>query len=180
MFRIRFRKGLAAIADVAAADEVAGLLIVASRPLLCTRLNNAIVLAGRLDHPLPFPDEQVERLFDVNVLSRRARHDRHKGMPVIGGRNDDGVNVLVFEQLSKVANLLRARTAGGGALLQTRLVHVAQRDQVADVLERLPQGVHLQLFDLLAHALALSDQLSALSSQRSAVSFPESGLHGSG
>jgi hypothetical protein len=65
-------------------------------------LHDAVVLAGGLDHLAAFPDIVGNGLFDVYVLARLAGPDRHERMPVVGGRRGNGVDFLVFEQLTDV------------------------------------------------------------------------------
>ena len=56
-------------AEAALADEFAGRAIGLHRPLLRAHLENALVLAGRIDQHAAFGDVERKRLFRVNVLA---------------------------------------------------------------------------------------------------------------
>ena len=86
------------LADVAALDQLARLLVVRPRPLLGADLDDPLVPPGDVDHPPPLADEQAQRLLDVHVLARRAGHHGHQGVPVVGRRDDHRVDVAVVEQ----------------------------------------------------------------------------------
>src|SRR5260370_35619534 len=77
------------LADVPGAQDIARLLEVLTAPLLGADLHDAFVALSRDCDPAAFPNEQGERLLDVNVLARGAREDRHQRMPVIGSANDN-------------------------------------------------------------------------------------------
>src|SRR5207253_10587248 len=62
-------------------------------------LDDAVVLAGRLERDRAFMDVVAGRLLDVDVLAGLAGPDRHEGVPVVGRRDGDGVKVLVVERL---------------------------------------------------------------------------------
>src|SRR5437588_9978570 len=64
------------LADAAAADQFAGLAESVFRALLAAGLEDAVVLADRVDHQLGLTDGEGERLLAVNVLAGFARFDR--------------------------------------------------------------------------------------------------------
>jgi hypothetical protein len=80
--------------------------------LLAPRLHDTVVPLGGGDHCPTFGDRQAERLFDVDVFARLASVDGGQGMPVIGRRDDNGVDVLAIEQPAIVAVAV-TRAAGG-------------------------------------------------------------------
>ena len=65
-------------------------------------LEDALVLAHRLDHQPAFADRQAHRLFGIDVLAGLAGVDADQGPPVVGRGGDDGVNVLAIQQLAVV------------------------------------------------------------------------------
>src|SRR5262245_62551539 len=93
---------VADLADVAAADQLDALFILLARTLLRAALHDAFVMLRGLDHPAAFADEERHRLFDVNVLARGASQNRQQRMPVVGSRNDNGVNVFAVIHPAKI------------------------------------------------------------------------------
>ncbi len=86
---------------------------------------------GGFDSDKPsFGDGMRERLFAVNVLAHPQRHDRGLRMTVIGGADDDGIEVFGFlDHLAEVVEL-------GGAWIffsdraEQAIVDVAEGDDV--------------------------------------------------
>ena len=85
------------LADVAGLQQLARVLVVQAGALLRAHLHDAVVAARHVGHPAAFPDENGERLLDVDVLAGGAGHHGHQGVPVIGSADDDGLQVLVVE-----------------------------------------------------------------------------------
>ena len=86
---------------------------------------------GRVLNRKRFVEPPGHRLLDVHVLTRRERIDAHRAVPVIGCGHDDGVDVLVLEQLAIVGVRLTLRAFGGHLRLAARrLPHVAHRNHV--------------------------------------------------
>src|SRR4030095_5079810 len=97
---------VANLTDVAVADQLDALFVLLSRTLLRAALYDAFVMLRGVGHPAAFADEERHRLFDVNVLARAARQYRQQRMPVVGSRNDHGVNVLAVEHPAKILEAL--------------------------------------------------------------------------
>ena len=97
------------LADLTAANEFARAGVVGGRALLGADLDDAVVAASGVEHPAALFDEEREGLFDVNVFARAAGHHGHKGVPVVRRRDNEGVDVFVFEKLPEVV------VTGGGA-----------------------------------------------------------------
>ena len=100
-------------------------------PLLRPHLDDAVVAAGGVDHHAPFADRQRERLLDVDVLAGLARHDGRDRVPVIGGADDDGVDVLAIEHTPEIARRERRRLVvilldAIGGLRDLLIVYIAQ------------------------------------------------------
>ena len=87
----------------AGANQLAGPLIMGPGTLLRADLDHSLVSPRRRNHPAPFAHEQRQRLFHIHVFSRRAGQHRHQCMPVVGRRDDHGIDIFVLEQLSEVA-----------------------------------------------------------------------------
>ena len=68
-----------------------------SRALLRADLNDAIGSLRRVGHPAPFLDEKRERLLDINILAGLASEHRQQGVPVVGSRDDDGVDIFTIK-----------------------------------------------------------------------------------
>ena len=83
-------------------DQFLAFLIVRAASLLRADLHDASVLLRDLGQPAAFPHEHAQRLFDIHVLAGGARHHRHQAVPMIGRGDDDGLHVLVVEQLAEV------------------------------------------------------------------------------
>ena len=65
-------------------------------------LDDAVVLAGRLDHGAAFLDGEADGLLDIDVLAGLAGPDGLQSVPVIRRGDGDGVDVLVLNQLAEV------------------------------------------------------------------------------
>ncbi len=71
---------------------------------LAADLEHAPRLADDVDNLLALVDRVRERLLDVSVLPGLQRLDRHRLVPVIRRRDDDGVDVFAVQNLAVVAN----------------------------------------------------------------------------
>ena len=95
------------------------------------------------------------RFLDVDVLSRRERIDEHLFVPVVGGRDDHGLDILLIQELAVVVELGRFRTGLGGGLVAMGLVDVGHGHQV-----RTLHGFRLPLRNsALNRILRLGDQV---------------------
>ncbi len=77
---------------------------VLARAALCSMLDDAVVLPGRLHHLPAFEDVVRSRLLDVGILARLAGPDHTQGVPVIGRREGHRVDRGVIEQATHVIN----------------------------------------------------------------------------
>ena len=81
------------------------------------------------DHALALPDVVAGRLLAVHVFARLAGPDRGERVPVIWGRDRDGVDLFILVKLAEVVvdlGLAALRLFGKGhGALGLRLVHVA-------------------------------------------------------
>jgi len=108
-----------------------------SLPPLRPDNNNAVVLAGGLDHPLPFVDEDGHRLFDINIFARRAGKDAQERMPVVRRGDNDSRDILVLVHLPEiVVPLCIGAFHVGEPLFHPRLIGVAHAQQF-DIFELL-------------------------------------------
>ena len=105
-------------------------LEVRARALLRSDLHDPVVAPRRFHRQPALADVVRRRLLHVHVLARVAGIDGHEGVPVLGGADDDGLNVLVLEQLAVVAIHLRLPAGGLEAILHVRLVDVADGDHI--------------------------------------------------
>src|SRR5262245_24937999 len=125
------------LAELAVADQLAGLAELLGGALLAAGLDDAVVLAGCLDHRPPLGDGQAERLLAVDVLAGLAGVDGDQGVPVVGHGDDDGIDVLAVEQLAVVADGERGLAGllldAGPGLFEPGLIDLADRDAVLDV-----------------------------------------------
>jgi len=85
-------------------------------------------------HPTALLDENGQRLFDVDVLAGGAGHHGHQGVPVIGGADDNGLQVRVVEHAAEVGIRFGSAAAGRDALFQARLVDVAHGGEIGVLL----------------------------------------------
>jgi len=105
--------------------------------LLGAGLDDPVVFAGSLDHFTTFPDGMADGFFDVDVFSCLAGPDGQEGVPMVGGGDDDGVEVIAVQGVADVAV---AFESGGVAflflagfldsLIEDHLVGVAEGDDV--------------------------------------------------
>ncbi len=58
--------------------------------------------ARGVEHPLALAEDMRQGLLDVDVLAGGARHDGHQRVPVVGRRDDDGVDVRPVEHPAEV------------------------------------------------------------------------------
>ena len=111
------------------------------RTVLKTGTDDAAVLAGRLDHLAPLPDVVRHGLLDVDVLARLTGPYGQEGVPVVGGRRHDDVNVAAVHDAPHVGRSEDARPLRR-LPLQDLLVRVAEGcdPHPLDLLERPQQG----------------------------------------
>ena len=112
-------------------DHLLGLLDALPVAPLRPHHHDAVIFARGLHHPLTFVDEYGHRLLDVNILARRAGHDRGQRMPVVRGRDDNALDILVLVHLPEIAVALGMGVPGvRQACLQAGLVTIADPNDV--------------------------------------------------
>ncbi len=101
--------GLAEIrpADQPFLDLRHGLDRVGRRSLLVAQLDELAVLLLRRQKQFALVGVVARRLLDVHVLAGLEPHQRHRRVPVLGGGDGDGIDVLRFEELADVPLLHR-------------------------------------------------------------------------
>ncbi len=120
-------------------------------PLLAAGLHHALVFARRVQHPAPVGHGEREWLLAVHILARVAGRHGHQGVPVIGRAHNHRIDIFLLQQLAEIVETLRAAVGHRQALLQKRLVHVADRRRLeVRLFEKGPQ--------ILAPASAAADQ----------------------
>lgn len=93
-----------AATEGAAADVGEGGLQAFGRTVLRAQLHDAVVFFHGGDHPLAFDDVVSVRLFNVDIFAGLAGEDGGDGVPVIGSADHDGVEAVVVEQVTKIAD----------------------------------------------------------------------------
>ena len=122
------------LAELAGLDELVGALVNRAASPLRADLDDAVVLAGRLDHLAAFDQVVRDRLLDVNVLAGLAGPDGTEGVPVVGGGDHDRGHGRVFEHSADVLLGLRLLLAGVAGGLHRRRDDVLVRvDDVRDL-----------------------------------------------
>src|SRR5262249_16930296 len=86
-------------ADPSVAHQLAGPPKIAVEALLAARLEDALVLLDRVAHGPALSNCQGERLLTIDVLVGPGGGEDRQGVPVVGGANEDGVNVPASDQL---------------------------------------------------------------------------------
>jgi len=110
--------GIANVSNVAPTNQLNSLLVVLARALLRSNLDHAVMILGDFDHPTPFPHDVGERLFHIHILARRACQDRQQCVPMIGSRNDNGIDAFPLQHLAEIFEAFGATPAGCYALAQ--------------------------------------------------------------
>src|SRR5205823_2634473 len=94
-------------------------------------LDDAVVFLRGAHQLLSFPPVVRARLLNVDVLAGLAAPDGHQRVPVVGRRNGDGVDRLIFQELSHVGAGL-----GLGQALLLHLLHTVPYHVFIDVADR--------------------------------------------
>ena len=97
-------------------------------------LDNPVVLARRVANQLAFVDGLRKRLFDVNVFPRLAGQEGDVGVPMIGGGDNDALDILVVQQVPELL--------GCAGRLALRFFQV-RIDLVEDRLVEIAEGLDL-------------------------------------
>ena len=89
-------------AELAIVKEFHSLMNAGFGAVLKTDRDDTVILAGSFNHFSTLKDIVGAGLFDVNVLSSLTSPYSGKSVPVVGGGDDDGVNVSVIEDTAEV------------------------------------------------------------------------------
>jgi hypothetical protein len=92
-----------------------------------SHLGNAFVLLGRPHHGTTLLDSVRQRLFAVDVFAGLAGQYRRNPMPVVGGRDHDGVDVFAVQDPSKIAVGVRRSARRRLGPTQVGFIDVADR-----------------------------------------------------
>ncbi len=109
-------------AKFAAADIVAGNVVVFGGAVLRADLDDPLIFPGRLDHSDAFPDAMRVRFLDVHILAGLAGQNRQRRMPVVVSRHDHRVHIGRFQHFSVVG-------------LQPRFCRLTVLDEIARLSE---------------------------------------------
>ena len=85
------------IADAAATHNCYSLLEFGTAALLAAHLQYAVVCTDGALHSKPFGYGESQRFLQEHILSGLKRMDCHQSMPVVGGCDGNGVDVLALE-----------------------------------------------------------------------------------
>ena len=119
------------LADGTVANQFTRLMEFLRRTLLAAGLHDSFVLTSRRNHRAAFGDRQRQRLFAIDVFPCRTRFNGLQRVPVVGGCDQDRVNVFRFEQLAVIAKTDRHFPSRlfdfPGRGLQVLRIHVTDR-----------------------------------------------------
>ena len=77
------------------------------RAVLRSGLDDAFVFSRRIDRDPPFEDIVRDGFFDIDILTRLACHYSHQRVPVVRRRDDDRIDILIVEYMSKIRKCSR-------------------------------------------------------------------------
>ena len=97
--------------------------------LLSSDLADPLILPSSGDRLFTFPLRMGERFLDVNVLAGLHGPDRRKAVPMVAGRDDDGVDVGVFDEFAKIGRCFGIGKSGFGFRNAGR-VRIGQSDNL--------------------------------------------------
>jgi hypothetical protein len=98
--------------------------------LLQADLRHSIIGLDGLDDVVPLFDGEGQRLFDVDVLARVERVDRHPRMPVVGRGDQDGVDVFRSEQRVVIGEGLCLAPGLFERGVEVLVIAIAERDDL--------------------------------------------------
>src|SRR5262249_31341162 len=125
---------------------------------------------GSLDDLLAFSDAERQRLFDIDVFTGVASINGNRNMPVVGGGNEDCIDILLSQQVSVFSKLLSFPSDLFLGLIQTLVIDVAER-------HNLNFRVLLKMSEHAAPALAWANHTQAYSLISSQDLGPGTGSH---
>ena len=148
---------LADLAQHARADDLDDPVVVFAGVDQVPHLGDAFIFFGRPHHGPAFLDAVCQRLLAVDVLAGLAGENGRNPMPVIGSRDDHGVDVLAVEHAAKIASTSAGSATGRrpGAV-EVGIVDVANRRDLdlRETFERVDQaGSHAADADEAQHDL---------------------------
>ena len=108
-------------AQIAALDERTGKLGVFVEPQILGDHQRALHLPGSVDEFGRLLPIQGHRLFQQDMLAGLEGLERHRRVQMRRQRDDDGIDVGLFEQLAKVGVTARDVMAGGGFAGELRI-----------------------------------------------------------
>jgi len=97
--------------------------------LLGSDLADPLIFPSSGDRLLTFPLRMGERFLDVNILAGLHGPDRRKAVPMVAGRDDDGVDVGVFDEFAKIGRCFGIGKSGFGFRNAGR-VRIGQSDNL--------------------------------------------------
>jgi hypothetical protein len=115
------------LANVPALDQFDNLPEVRRRPLLAAGLDHAPVVARGLDHAAALLDGVRQRLFAVDVFAGLAGQDGGDGVPVVGSRDEDRVDILAIQDAAEIGVALGRPADLLDRLREHRLEHIGHR-----------------------------------------------------
>ena len=97
------------IAQLAAVHHFNGIgkMLLTSLPLSC--LHHPAISLLCCYHSAAFFNRVTYRLFYIHIFSGFTGMNHHKGMPVIGGANDNGINVFIIQQSTVIGIFFNGR-----------------------------------------------------------------------
>ena len=88
--------------------------------LLSSHLHYSPVVLHGLNHPTAFPHDMGDRLFHIHILVGSARQNGHQGMPVVGSRNNNSVEILQFQHPPEILKPLGLPPTKGQPFRESR------------------------------------------------------------
>ena len=122
-------------------DKVLNLRLNGVAELLSAHLADFVVFASGVDNLTSFPWRMSQGLFNVNVFTRLHCQNRSKAVPVVRRRYDNGVEIVVFQQLAEISNKCSFGMLAPGVFGASQ-IRVGKTDKV-DVLARSFKTVHV-------------------------------------
>ncbi len=96
-------------------------------------LYDPVIFAGSLFHQVAFFDGVGKRFFDIHVFASLAGEDSRQAVPVVGGTDNDSVDILVVDDMAPILIQVRNFFSGlffyiGGPFVQPFVVDIAEGD----------------------------------------------------
>ncbi len=126
------------IADRSFFDHLDGIDDLAIRATLCAMLNDNVVLPSCLHQHRTFDEIMATGFLDVNMLASIAGKDRGWRMPMVGCRNNNGLNFFIIEDPTHIGSGF-----GSGCFFKfgkSLLVRIADPSDMSDLRELIAMG----------------------------------------